>query len=267
MNNFNKFKQGKEELTIIQDELTSFIQRKVEESNSNGVILGLSGGIDSALSATLAVEALGRKNVTGLVMPGKPTQQNNHDDALFLAEELGIDTLEIPIVSPVDMIEEVYPENIDSKSKGNVRARVRMIYNYIYSNTNNYLVLGTGNKSEFLMGYFTKYGDGAVDITAILDLYKTEVRRLASYMGVNQRFIDKEPTAGLWQGQTDKDELGLSYAEIDPILYLYDEENFGVEQIVSQGLDRENVEKVLSTVRSSKHKRESMPHPKIDRDY
>jgi NAD+ synthase len=201
----------------VVDDICVFIKNKTE--GMNGVVIGISGGIDSALSAKLGVMALGEKNVTGLLLP---YDYNIHfDDGDAICSDLGIQRHSVPIKDIVDAAERVSLGTNGKKTAltiGNIRARVRMMMLYAHANEYMKLVLGTTNKTEEYVGYFTKWGDGAVDIEPIIDLYKTEVWNLSRYLGLPKFVIDKKPTADLWAGQTDEDEIGVEYLDIDKYL-------------------------------------------------
>jgi NAD+ synthase len=192
----------------VQKNIQQFLENKVNEADAEGLVLGLSGGIDSATCLKLAVNALGKERITALIMPGEPSRETNTDDARELAEGLGVETIEIDIGDTVDSFQQDLPLQTGKEGLGNIRARTRMVYTYAVANEKNLLVLGTGNRTEYLLGYFTKYGDGATDIAPLLDLYKTEVKKLAEHIDLDRKFIEKKPTAGLWEGQTDEDEIG-----------------------------------------------------------
>jgi len=253
----------------VSERIASFIRDRVKEANANGVVVGLSGGIDSSTVAFLSVKALGSEKVLGLIMPTNITKQEDIEDAISVAKLLKI-KYEIINFSPVlksfkDVLkrcEHFSEENI--VAFGNIHARVRMILLYYHANILNRLVAGTGNKSEFLIGYFTKYGDGGVDILPIGDLYKTQVRQLARYLGVPERIILKTPSAGLWKGQTDEGEIGITYDLLDKILYGLVDLKMG-SKTLSELLKtpRKTVERVKEMMLKSEHKRNSPPIAKI----
>ena len=200
----------------IENKIINFI--RAEAKSASGIVVGMAGGIDSSVVASLCVKALGNRRVTALIMPEhEVTMLRDVNDAKQLASELNIRCYIYPIDGILSAIIKCQPLD-DKKTLGNAKARARMILLYAYANMHHYLVAGTGNKSELLTGYFTKYGDGGVDFLPIADLYKTEVIKLAKHLGIPKAIIDKTPTAGLWRGQTDEDELGMSYAELDAIL-------------------------------------------------
>ncbi len=240
----------------IQKQITGFLEEKLGESGQNGFIVGVSGGIDSAVTLKLAVETVGPEKVTALITPGASSKEENMKDAEELVEELGVEYYRIDIEPAVKALEQQVPHEIGDVSRGNIGARTRMIYEYLEANEQDKLVLGTGNRSELLLGYFTKHGDGAADLLPIADLYKTQVRELAEHLGLDRKFIEKEPTAGLWEGQTDEDELGASYDMIDPVLrVLFDEEKTVDETVEELEVDKELVERMKSMYERSHHKR------------
>lgn len=242
--------------------LISFIQEKVEESKVKGVVLGISGGVDSATVAYLATKALGKERVLGLILPYYINQ--DVDDALLVCKELGIEHKLINIKEIVDQFEKSIGFELDRVSKGNLMSRTRMVILYAYANSKNYLVLGTSNKSEFLTGYFTKWGDGASDYAPLINLYKTEVWEIAKRVGVPERIINKKPSAGLWEGQSDEDDLGISYQLLDEILYrlvdLKMEKNKIAEEL---NVPIEKVKHVENLVKRSEHKRRLPIGPEI----
>jgi NAD+ synthase len=247
----------------VTDTIVEFIRKTVEDANAKGVVIGMSGGIDSTTTAFLCVRALGKERVFGLIMPERGvTREEDVKDALEVCAILGIRHRLINI----DPIVIAFLENLDSGSDmaiANLKPRIRMIVNYYYANTLNYLVAGTGNKSEVMTGYYTKYGDGGVDFLPIGDLYKTEVFELARYLGVPEKIIKKKPSAGLWVGQTDEGELGITYVKLDTILRAL-EKGYKPEEIPKRfDVSVEEVEKVVELVEKSKHKREMPPVVKL----
>lgn len=198
--------------------IESFIAHQLEASGRKGVVLGLSGGVDSALVAKLCADAIGPRRVLGVALP-EGDGGRDEADARAYAKGLGIGfrTMDIaPLVAPFDAAFKA--RRGERIARGNVRARARMIVLYFVANTEGRVVMGTGNKSELLTGYFSRWGDGGADFLPIGDLYKTQVWAMARHLGVPKKIVDKTPTAGLWPGQTDEGELGLAYAELDRIL-------------------------------------------------
>lgn len=242
------FKQG------YADNIKSFISSKVNEAKAKGVVIGLSGGVDSAVTAKLCAEALGKEKVFCLLLPAETTPKEDTDDALEFAKKIGVKYRIINISGIVKKISLI----LNSKGKkemGNIHARTRMVVLYYFANKNNYLVVGSGNKTELLMGYFTKYGDGACDIIPLGNLYKTQVRELARHIDIPEKIVFKTPRAGLWKGQTDEKELGVKYEILDKILY-------GVEKglrdnEVAKFLDIpiSEIKRIKNVVNSTKHKR------------
>jgi NAD+ synthase len=244
------------------DVIISFIRREVEESGAGGIVLGLSGGIDSALTLRLCADAIGARAVTGLLLPDREEASADENDAREYAQLLGTAVRRIVISPAVSALAQAAGVT-DVRNIGNIKARTRMILLYGYANSNRLLVAGTGNKSELLTGYFTKYGDGAADLLPIGDLYKTEVRQLAQTLHLPHCFLEKKPTAGLWDGQTDEGEMGLTYDQLDSILFCM-EAGYSGEQIAAlTGETAAVIERVSSMMNSSYHKRRTPPIPKI----
>ncbi|QRN86608.1 NAD(+) synthase [Clostridia bacterium] len=240
----------------IRKTLVQWMRMKVEEAGSKGIIIGLSGGIDSSVVAALAMEAF-PKNCFGLILPCH-SQGQDEQDAVLLAEAIGIPYKRIELDSVYDAMLEVsnpevaYQDNPLSYS--NIKPRLRMTALYFEGGLRNYLVAGTGNKSEFVTGYFTKYGDGGVDIEPIGELLKTDVKGLARELGIPEKLITKAPTAGLWQNQTDEDEMGFTYEELD--------------DFIRTGKGRpEVVERVTALNNKSKHKKSLPPVCKLGLEY
>jgi len=243
----------------IVNRITSFIKEKVDEANAKGVVVGISGGIDSASVAFLCVRALGWDRVLGLIMPEKDvTPEEDIEDALKICKMLGIEYKIIEINPAIDAFLKILRHKEDL-AIANIKPRVRMIINYYHANSRKMLVAGTGNKSELMVGYFTKYGDGGVDILPIGDLYKTEVFQLAKYLGIPEKIIKKKPSAGLWKGQTDEDELGISYSKLDAILKAIEKGTELTKIPEITGVKEDEVKKVVQMIQNSKHKREMPP--------
>jgi NAD+ synthase len=243
--------------------IESFIAHQLKASGREGVVLGLSGGVDSALVAKLCADAVGPRKTLALGLPevaGGPDLA----DARAWARELGIGFRVVPIrpfLAPFE--EHLKPKKADRVARGNLRARVRMIVLYFVANVEDRIVMGTGNKSEILTGYFSKFGDGGVDFQPIGDLYKTQVRAMARHLGVPKRILSKTPTAGLWPGQTDEGELGLSYDELDRIL-LGLELQLESEAIAEKaGVRLDRVRRVEDLVAAGIHKRKMPLIPKV----
>jgi NAD+ synthase len=244
------------DLTSAKRRIITFIKRKVEESQAEGAILGISGGIDSAVTAYLCVEALGSRRVMGLIMPDlRATPDQDVKDAKLVASELCIETKEIDVAP----IHKAYVKSLESNrlAEGNLRARIRMSLLYYHANLMNRLVVGTGDRSELLLGYFTKYGDGGVDVLPIADLYKTEVRRLGEALGINRRIVAKRSSPRLWPGHIAESEIGMSYETVDRLFKLKFEEGLGVDAITAKmKLNQAKLNAILAKYQASEHKRQ-----------
>jgi NAD+ synthase len=237
-----------------------FIKRKVEDAKSKGVVIGLSGGLDSTTTLFLCVEALDKNRVFGLIMPSNENDEKDAEDAIEVCEKLGVKYRVIEINSILESFEKVL--NLSNKLvKGNLMARIRMCILYYFANKDNLLVAGTGNKSEYLQGYFTLHGDIACDLMPLGNLYKKDVKELAKELGVPQKIIDKIPTAGLWKEQTDEDELGVYYNELDKILPLL-EKNLNLDKIQKNtGLKMEKIKIVKERFEKTEFKRKPIEKP------
>ncbi|MBE6511071.1 MAG: NAD+ synthase [Methanobrevibacter millerae] len=246
-----------------KDDIVKFVQNKVSEANADGLVVGLSGGIDSTLAAFLACKAVGKENVFGIVMPSTTTPTEDKLHGTTIAQLLGIKYKEIAIDSILNEFLSVTQLEENKLAIGNLKARIRMSIIYFYANSKNYLVSGTGNKSEILIGYFTKYGDGACDIEPIGDLYKTDVYQLAKYLEIPQEIIDKPPRAGLWNNQTDEDEIGMTYELLDKILYRFIEKDIDANSIADElDIEVDDVNDIINRVNRNKHKSKVPESPK-----
>ena len=221
-------------------DLTAFIRKTVKDAGFSKVVLGLSGGVDSALSAFLSTRALGPENVLCLRLPYKTSSSESLSHAQLVIDHLGIPSKTVDITPAVDAILHNYPDASQVRH-GNIMARVRMINIYDQSAELLGLVIGTGNKTEILLGYSTIHGDGAFDFNPLADLYKFQVCQLAAELGVPQVIINKAPSADLWEGQTDEGDLGYSYREMDQLLYSLVEEKLSPEECVQKGFSEEFV--------------------------
>ncbi len=244
------------DLAAAKEKIKAFIQRKVDEAQADGVVIGMSGGIDSAVTAHLCVEALGSRRVLGVIMPDlRMTPKEDVQDARGICNELCIETKVVDIAP----IHRSFMKNLEGNrlAEGNLRARIRMATLYYFANSLDRLVAGTGDRSELLLGYFTKFGDGGVDILPIADLYKTEVRGLAEVLGVNRRVISKRSSPRLWAGQFAESEIGLSYDQIDEMLKFRFERKAEARSISSKlKIPSVAVEKIVSRYNLSIHKRQ-----------
>ncbi|MBP1986191.1 NAD+ synthase [Halolamina salifodinae] len=254
------------ELETAREEIVSFIQDTVDGAGAEGAVLGLSGGIDSTLTAYLAVEALGEEGLHGLTMPARVSDEELMSDAEAVAESLGIPYDVIEIEPIAEKFDDAYPEGVgDKTAAGNVRVRTRAVLNYYVANTENRIVLGTGNRSEAMTGYFTKYGDQAVDCNPIGDLYKQQVRQLAAHVGVPHELVMQTPTAGMWESQTDEAEMGLNYDHLDAVLALHVDGPLSRAATVRyvDGVTEDHVDRVVELVEGSAHKRSMPPSPQL----
>ena len=236
---------------MIKKKIVNWIKKQVKQAKTKGIVMGLSGGVDSALVASLAKEAVGRKRLLALILPCH-SQYQDLEDARMVAKKLKIKTRTVDLSRIYDNLIKILPR-AGNLAKSNLKPRLRMSVLYYFANKLNYLVSGTGNKSEIMVGYFTKHGDGATDILPIGDLLKRQVRSLARELKIPNRIITKAPTAGLWPGQTDEGEMGITYAELDDILERLEKKN-------KQVLSKEKVKKVKAMIKKSEHKRQG---PKI----
>lgn len=249
-------------------QLIKFIQEQVENAHSSGVVIGLSGGIDSTIVAHLAVEALDSENVLGISIPSDTTPQEDIKDARKLAKTLDIEFKEISLTKTMDALDETVDECTGLVGSylalGNLQSRLRMAISYYFANALNYLVIGTGNKSEIHYGYFTKYGDGGVDFLPLANLYKTQLWPLAEHLQVDPNIIKKAPRAGLWGKQTDEKEMGIPYEQLDKILYRIIDKNETNETILFElNTTETEIEKVRTQIKKSLHKNKTPTTPPI----
>lgn len=249
------------ELTL--EAILEFIRAQVEGSGAKGVVIGLSGGIDSAVVTKLCVEALGADKVLNVFLPCPTTPKEDLADVQGMSRAWGTTLLVYDIGTLLSAYHKLMPGSDRKEVAGNLMARIRMTVLYAHANLDDRLVMGTGNKSELLMGYFTKYGDGGADLLPIGDLYKTEVRELARLIGVPERVIEKEPSAGLWEGQTDESEMGIAYDDLDLVLSGL-EDQMSLDVISRKtGVPMALVEMVAAKNLASRHKRRLALIPKI----
>ena len=233
--------------------IVNWIKSEVKQAGAKGIVMGLSGGVDSSVVACLAKQAVGKNRVLALIMPCH-SHLRDIQDARLVAKKLSLKTKVMDLSRIYDSLIKVLPE-AGNLARVNLKPRLRMMVLYYFANKLNYLVCGTGNKSELMVGYFTKHGDGATDILPIGCLLKREVKQLAKDLGVPQRIINKPPSAGLWLGQTDEGEMGITYAQLDDILER-------LEHKQRQVLSKKKINKVKEMIKRSEHKRQG---PKICR--
>ena len=242
--------------------LTGFIKSEVTRVGYTRALVNLSGGIDSALSCYLAAEALGPENVLAIRLPYKTSSADSLEHAQMVIDATGVKAITIPITDMVDPLLNRFPE-MDSLRRGNIMARMRMIVLYDQTASFPGLAVGTGNKTEILLGYTTLYGDSACAINPLGDLYKTQVRQLSHAIGVPEPIIQKPPTADLWVGQTDEGELGYTYAEADKLLYLLVDQRYSPADCVDAGFPETFVRAVVERVRRNQFKRVLPPIAKL----
>jgi NAD+ synthase len=265
-----------EELAAVRRRATEFVAGVVDDADADGAVIGLSGGIDSSTVAYLAAAALGPENVHGLVMPSDVTSDESTSDGERVAEELGIECDVVDVSGVVDAVLDAAPDaglreraatgtDPARTAVGNVRVRARAVMNYVVANAEGRVVLGTGNRSEAMTGYYTKYGDQAVDCNPIGPLYKQQVRQLAADLGVPDRIVEKPPSAEMWLDQTDEGELGLDYDTLDAVLALHVDGPLSAAATV-RALDdvtEAQVARVDELVAASEHKRHMPPAPEL----
>jgi len=242
--------------------LTGFIRSEIKRMGFSRAVIGLSGGIDSALSCFLAAEAMGPENVLAVRMPYKSSSADSLEDAQRVIDATGVQSLTIPITPLADGLIDRFPE-MNSMRRGNIMARCRMIVLYDQTAAFGGLVVGTGNKTEIMLGYTTLYGDSACALNPIGDLYKTQVRQLAHDMGVPESVQTKPPSADLWSGQTDEGELGFTYEEVDKLLYLLVDQRYTPEECIEYGFAEPFVKKVVERIRRNQFKRVLPPIAKL----
>ncbi len=251
--------------------LVDFIRNEFLKVGVQRAVIGLSGGVDSSLSAALAAEALGGDNVLAVMMPYRLSNPESLADARLVAQKFALRELVVDITPQIDAYFEPFAD-ADSRRRGNKMARERMTILYDQSAAFNGLVLGTSNKSELLLGYGTLYGDMASAVNPLGDLYKTQVWALAAEIGVGQKIVAKQPSADLWVGQTDEAELGFGYREVDELLFLMVDRRYSAAELVDLGFSESFVRRVAEMVRGSQFKRRlpviaKLSERTIDRDF
>ncbi|WP_223248060.1 NAD+ synthase [Laceyella tengchongensis] len=244
-----------EELTT--ELLTTALREEVTKAGFSKVVLGLSGGIDSALSLYLSVRAFGPENVIAVRMPYKTSSPSSLEDAEAAIAATGVEALTIDITPQIDAYFDMMPDATPLR-RGNKMARERMTILYDLSAHYNALVIGTSNRTELLLGYGTQFGDAASAVNPIGDLYKTQVRQLAVYLGVPEQIIAKPPSADLWEEQTDEGELGFTYLDVDCLLHYMVDQRYTLDQLRAQGFEDEFIAKVSKRIIQNQYKR-TMP--------
>jgi len=243
-----------QDYSSISNKIQNSLKQKLEEIKSNGVIFGLSGGVDSVVTAYLCANSI-KDNTTALILPdSKISPKEETEDAIRVVDELGLNYRLLDI----NLIHGSYAKNLepDDKALGNLSARIRKNIIYYYANAKNLTVLGTSDKTEHLIGYFTKFGDGAADLLPISSLYKNQVRGLAKYLGVPDSIIKKKSSPNLWKNHFAEIELDASYEQIDCVLYCIFDEKISIDETVKRtAIDKNTVEKIYNLYKKSKHKR------------
>ena len=247
---------------LVGEILTRFIKSEITRTGFQRAVIGLSGGVDSALVCYLAASALGPENVLAVRMPYKTSAKDSLDHAQLVIDALGVRSQTVSVSGMADALIE-HEAGMSNVRKGNIMARSRMIVLYDQSEAFKGLVVGTGNKTEILLGYSTLFGDAACAINPIGDLYKTQIWQLARAVGVPEPIVAKAPSADLWVGQTDEGELGFTYAEADRLLYLLVDQRFSPQECVEAGFRESFVQLVAERVRRNQYKRLMPPIAKI----
>lgn len=242
--------------------LVGFIRSEVRRMGFSRAIINLSGGLDSALSFALAVEALGSENVLALRLPYRTSSPDSLEHAQLLIDKFRAQSETIDITGMVDPLINHDPD-MSKKRKGNIMARMRMIAMYDRSEVFNALPIGTSNKTEILLGYTTMWGDMASALNPLGDLYKTQVRQLSRALEIPSVIIDKPPSADLWIGQTDEGELGFTYEEVDKLLFLIVDQRYSAQECIEEGFDEKFVHGVIERVRRNQFKRMMPPIAKV----
>lgn len=247
---------------LVSDVITRFIRDEFSRAGKHRAVIGISGGIDSALAAHLAVDALGPENVLALRLPYRTSPRQTLDHARLMIDMLGIKAETVDISPMVDPMFDRYPD-MSPLRKGNILARQRMIVLYDHSEQFDGLVVGTSNKTEVLLGYSTLFGDSAAAIHPLGDLYKTQVWQFSRYLGLPEVIISKPPSADFWPGQTDEGELGFSYEDADQVLYLLVEQRCTPREAIERGFSAELVTRIYERMRRMHFKRVIPVIPKL----
>lgn len=249
----------------IVDKLSGFVREELSKTGLSRLVLGISGGVDSALAAYLSVRAVGPDNLVGVILPYKSSNPENEKDADELIDRLGLKKYRVEITPQVDIYFDRFPD-ADKTRRGNKMARERMSVLYDISATEKAVVVGTSNKSEIFLGYGTIFGDLACAFNPLGDLYKTQVRTLARHLGVPAKIIDKNPSADLFSGQTDEGDFGFSYEEVDRLLHMLVEKGMSPEQCEKEGYDNAMIRRVIRMMIANEFKRESTPIARLSDD-
>jgi|SRR5579884_939315 len=250
-------KTAQDDIAALASQIADWLRHQLDASGATRFVLGLSGGVDSATVCALCARAAGPERVLAAIMPSH-SNPTDAADAELVAQAFHVETVHVDLTPVTDAFlaamppDASAPEDRQRLAVANVRPRLRMTTLYYLGNLRNGMVVGTGNKSEALIGYFTKYGDGGVDLLPLADLYKHQVRALARYLGVPERVVAKPPSAGLWQGQTDEGEIGLTYDQLDAALA-------AIEQGDTGAIEPPVLQRVRGLMRASEHKRRPVP--------
>lgn len=240
------------------DRIATWLREHLAAASADGFVLGLSGGVDSATAAALAVRAVSSRQVLAALLPCHSLPEDARL-AHLVAETLGIPTVTVDLDGAYDVLTAALPPSDHPLAAANIKPRLRMTTLYYLAQSHNYLVLGSGNKSELMVGYTTKYGDGGVDLLPLGSLYKTQVWELARELGVAQEVVERSPSAGLWPGQTDEEEMGITYRELDRVLA-------AIEAGDTAGIQPATLDKVQAMITSSEHKRAMPPIFRVDEE-
>jgi NAD+ synthase len=244
----------KQDYAAIQSTITEFLCRQIEKANSSGLVFGLSGGIDSAVIAHICAKSFGEKTLALIMPDSRVSPKEETEDALDIVDSLKMQYKLIDI----SLIHTQFANIVepDERALGNLRARIRASILYYYANLKNYLVIGSSDKSEQMIGYFTKFGDGSADILPIASLYKTQIRELARHLGVKDSIITKKSSPHLWHGHIAEEEIGISYEEVDAVLYCTIDKAMPIDEVAkATAIDRAKIEKIYQLYKKSEHKR------------
>ena len=237
------------------ERIKTFIRNTIKKAGADGIVIGLSGGLDSAVVTKLAADSIGSENVLNVFMPTTVTPHSDYKLTSDLSNGWGTEYKIIDIQPALDELSDVLQSEDDMMERGNISARCRMTVLYNIAKKRNYLVAGTSNQSELMTGYFTKFGDGACDLMPLANMYKTSVKGMAKIIGIPEKIIKRPPTAGFWEDQTDEEEMGITYDVLDLILYNLESDATDREIAQTLGIQCETVKSIRGQVRNTEHKR------------